>query len=204
MQKDRNILLSDLNLLIEAAAYDMQVRNSLIETGEMGKCAYHPTMKAVHDKNLKLLESFLIKYGWPIPSVHGRKAFEAAWLISIHAIEHPQQMIKARDTFKELLDQGEEIAHEYACLYDRIALYTGNKQIYGTQFWPSKTGWRLNNLDKIKNVERNRAQIGLVPLKQSQKWKEMENYEDRSGYIDDEEKIEVELKNWLIQVGWQN
>ncbi|MBY0281872.1 MAG: hypothetical protein K2W94_06900 [Alphaproteobacteria bacterium] len=127
----------DLHKLIRAAEYDLEVRAELIESGELEKPGYHPKMKAVHEENLKLLEDFLLKYDWPIPSAHGKKAFESAWFICIHAIEHPEQMIRGRDSIKKLLDNGEEVGHEYACIYDRIALYTNGTQKYGTQFWPN-------------------------------------------------------------------
>lgn len=79
---------SILNKLIRLAEYDLQVRAELVENKELTKFGYHPRMKKVHEDNLVYLQEFLSKYEWPQPSQHGKKAFEAAWFIAIHAIEH--------------------------------------------------------------------------------------------------------------------
>ena len=194
---------SELNKLIHATRYDIQVRTSLVASGELQKGGYHEQMQEVHENNLKLLEDFLTTYGWPIPSIHGREAFKATWLICIHAIGHPKSMIKGRDAIEKLLSSGEKVGHKYACLYDRIALYTGGKQKYGTQFWPSKKGWYLKNLENADKVEEYRAAIGMEPL--SKRWKEMENSTDESGYITktEEERRDQEFYAWLIKCGWR-
>lgn len=191
----------DLETLIQAAEYDLKVRKELIDAKELEGPGYHPRMKAVHEDNLRLLEDFLLKYGWPIPSIHGKEAFEAAWFICIHAIEHPEQMIKGRDAIKKLLDNKEDVGHEYSCLYDRIALYTSGKQKYGTQFWPSKNGWHLRGLEDAEKADEYRAEIGIEPL--SQRWKEMESYTDESGFVEDEEAREQEFEKWLQRAGWK-
>ncbi|MBY0462690.1 MAG: hypothetical protein K2Q34_05880 [Alphaproteobacteria bacterium] len=198
---NKNIPDRELEKLIQAAEHDMQVRASLIENGELQKFGYHPKMKAVHEENLVLLEDFISKYGWPIPSLHGKKAFESAWFICIHAIEHPKQMIQGRDSIKELLDKGEAVGHEYACIYDRIALYTDGRQKYGTQFWPSRKGWHLKGLEDAEKADEYRAQIGMESL--SQRWREMESYTDENGVIEDEEARDLEFEKWLEQAGWR-
>ncbi len=132
-----------------------------------------------------------------------KKAFEAAWLIAIHAIEHPEQMIEAKDKIKQLLDQGEQVAHEYACLFDRIALYSGGKQRYGTQFWPSTHGWHLKDLESNESsAEKYRTQIGMQSLKE--RWQEMAEYKDEPGVIDAEEeaKQNKSFEEFLQKSAW--
>lgn len=197
-----SIPVEELDKLIKAAEYDLQVRDSLVKSGELEKPGYNQRMKEVHEENLNLLKNFLLRYDWPIPSIHGKKGFEAAWLICIHAIEYPKKMIEGRNAIKELLDQGERVRYEYASLYDRIALYMGGKQRYGTQFWSSEKGWHLKNLEDAERVEEYRAKIGVEPL--SQKWKEMESYTDESGYAKNEKIRDQEFEEWAIRAGWRS
>lgn len=58
----------------------------------------------------------------------------------------------------EALENGEDVASAYARLVDRIALYEGRQQIYGTQFFPGPKGFYAKDLD---NVDKKRAEIGL-------------------------------------------
>jgi hypothetical protein len=193
---------AELEKIIQVSEYDAKVLNELKEKGEINSYSYHPKMKEIHDNNIRILEDFINRYGWPIPSVHGKKAFEAAWFISIHAIGHPEQMIRTRDKMKELLDQGEDVSYQYASLYDRIALFIGGKQKYGTQFWPSKYGWFLKSCDSSEEeIDREGLVIGLAPFKE-RKSEMTDFYEGGLVSADEEERQDREFNIWLQETGW--
>jgi hypothetical protein len=184
------------------AAYDLEIRAELVASNELSKFGYHPKMKEVHEDNLLFLEAFLSNYGWPKPSQCGKEAFEAAWFIAIHAIEKKKQMKEALLAVKELLDQGEDVAYEYASLYDRIARYGGGKQRYGTQLSPSKNGWQATDLEDYELADKYRIEMGLPTI--AEKIQGF-NDSDEPGIIDYEEAAEEQRKfeEWLENSEWR-
>jgi hypothetical protein len=191
---------SALNKLIELAAYDLQVRAELVKNNELSKFGYHPRMKKVHEDNLVYLKEFLSKYGWPRPSQHGKEAFEAAWFIAIHAIDHKQQMKEALKSIKVLLDEGEEVGYQYASIYDRIEIFEGRNQLYGTQLAPSKQGWYAFDLKDPDKVDDHRASIGLPTL--AEKIAEFTNSPE-PGFTEEEEEEQKKFEEWLKNSDWR-
>jgi hypothetical protein len=146
--------------LIDAAAHDMEVFVELEKTNTLFN-GYNPKMRLVHEQNAQLLEEFIMQYGWPLPLTFGKDVHEAAWLIAIHAISKPGMLKSTLQLLEQALQAGQPVAEEYAKLFDRIALYEGRKQYYGTQFFPSPMGWIARDLLDPENVDERRALLGL-------------------------------------------
>ncbi len=146
--------------LIDALAHDMKFRAELEEAGLLNE-GYHPQMRAIHEENAEFLEDFLDHYGWPYPSKYGKEIHEAAWMIAIHAISKPALLRKVLQILEEALKAGEPVANKYTKFYDRIALYEGHQQVYGTQFAPSPTGWVAWDLYDPEHVDERRKALGL-------------------------------------------
>jgi len=195
-----NTLEQDIQRIIDAAAYDMQVRAELEASGTLYD-GYHPTMREIHEKNAQLLEAFLEHYGWPIPSKFGAKAHEAAWLITIHAISKPFLLRRTLQILEQALQTGEPVAQEYAKLFDRIALYEGRQQNYGTQFFPSPTGWYARDLVDPEHVDERRAALGLSTFLEGKK----ECGAEEGGFMEAEalEKYDTGFLKFLKEVGWR-
>jgi hypothetical protein len=190
----------EISELIERANYDLQVREELVQKGELTKYGYHPKMQKIHEDNLLYLTKFLSRYGWPRPSKYGSEAFEAAWIISIHAIAKKEQMKEALIAIKALLDEGEKVAYQYACLYDRIALYEGRKQRYGTQLFPSQNGLQALDLEDQGQVDKYRTSLGLPCL--AEKIQEFVAGGEL-GYIENELEEKRKFEEWLQQSDWR-
>src|SRR4051812_6051319 len=79
--------------LHEALARDMKFLAELEQTGILHQ-GYHPHMRAIHEENAELLETFLQNDGWPYPSKCGHEMHETAWMIAIHAISKPALLKK--------------------------------------------------------------------------------------------------------------
>lgn len=194
-------ITTDCQKLIDAAAYDLQVLNELQSSGQLDQNMYHPRMRKVHEENGQLLEAFLEKYGWPLPSKCGPQAHEAAWFIAIHNIGHPPMLKNALRILKTALDAGEPVAQEYAKLFDRIALYEGRQQVYGTQFFPTPQGWHAENLVDPARVDERRAELGLSTFEQGK----IDCGAGEGGFTEAAALVEYE-KNWhafVKEVGWQ-
>jgi outer membrane protein OmpA-like peptidoglycan-associated protein len=82
--------------------------------------------------NLQFLKELLSKYGYPKISEVGKKSAKAAFLIIDHAD------LKTMKEFLPKLEQAykekEAIGDWYAMMYDRIQVYEGKLQKYGTQY----------------------------------------------------------------------
>ncbi len=158
-------------------------------------------MRECHEENANLLSRYVQKYGWLLPSKYGRKVHEAAWFIAIHAISKPEIVRQALNILNDALRKGEKVAGEYARLFDRIELYEGRQQIYGTQFFPSTKGFYARNLKDPINVDKRRSSIGLSTFLEGKK----ESGADKGGFItpEEEKNQEKQFIKFLKEVGWR-
>lgn len=187
--------------LVDAAAYDTQVRIELEKDGSLFT-GYHPKMRAVHEENAQKVEKFIVRYGWPMPSIWGTELHEAAWFIAIHAISKPQLLRKTLVLLEQALKNGEPVQNEYARLFDRIALYEGRKQRYGTQFFNNANGrWYARDLENPEQVDERRAAIGNMPSF-AENQKEVDEYA-KALPVQPPPMDEEFFLRFLREVGWQ-
>lgn len=163
--QDRNELLSQE--LVAMAETDLSVRDELIADGSLGSHGYHPRMEAVHIDNAARLAAIIEQYGWPGKSLVGEEGAWAAWLIAQHAIGNPPFMRHCLSLLKQAASNNEVIPWQTAMLEDRIRMYEGNPQIYGTQFEPSRDG-ELNPypIENPESVNDRRRAVGLNTLEE--------------------------------------
>lgn len=109
-------------------------------------------------------------------------------------------MKEALKSIKALLDIGEDVSYQYASLYDRIEIFEGNPQLYGTQLAPSKEGWYAFNLKEPDKVDDYRASIGLSTL--AEKIAEFTNSSE-PGFTEDEEEEHKKFEEWLKNSAWR-
>jgi len=186
--------------LINALKKDTEIREGLEKNGRIFK-GYDPEMRKCHEENAQLLENYIRKYGWPFPSKFGHEVHEAAWFIAIHAISKPKLLKQTLNILKEGLDKGEKVASEYAKLFDRIALYEGGKQVYGTHFFPSPNGFYARNLEDSANVDKRRASLGLSSFLEGK----IDVGADKGGFITEKEEKEHDesFTGFFKEVGWR-
>lgn len=146
-------------------AEDLQVRQELVESGELGG-SYVPRIEAVHSKNAQRLNKIVDEYGWPDEHMVGRDGAEAAWLVVQHAIGFPGLQRKCLSLMERSADGGSIPRWHAAYLEDRIAMFEGRPQRYGTQWLDDPHDgrtrpWTLEESDQINEL---RAQVGLGPL----------------------------------------
>jgi hypothetical protein len=119
-------------------------------------------MMNIDADNQKSIRLILNRYGWIEQSKIGTKAAEAFF----YSIQHSDTtlMIKWFPEFKRLADIGEADKVECAMMEDRLLMWKGEKQIYGTQatvfrddkkvaIWP---------IEDSKNVNERRKKIGFA------------------------------------------
>ena len=120
--------------LVSMAESDLSVREELITEGSLGGFGYHPRMEAVHQSNAARLREIIEQWGWPGKRLAGEDGARAAWLIAQHAIGEPSFMRRCLSLLKEAASKGEAALWQAAMLEDRIRMYEGRPQVYGTQF----------------------------------------------------------------------
>ncbi len=118
----------------------------------------------IDHQNQLVLAQILEIHGWPVQNVFGEKAALAAFLVTQHA-----QLAfgeKYLPLLQKAAENGEAPKTQLAFLIDRIRLYRGEPQLYGSQLRPNKQTGKLElyPLEDAANVEVRRADMGLETL----------------------------------------
>lgn len=184
--------------LVEMAVRDLEVRENLIARGVLND-GYHPEMEAIHVRNASRLKEILAEHGWPAPALVGQDGAESAWLIVQHAIGDSTFQRLCLKLLQDAAESGVAPPWQAAMLEDRIRMFEGKPQIYGTQLETDNNGTvRPYLLEDPARVEERRRKVGLEPLS-----KRLAR-EKPSPMPADPERFEREYQAWLRRVGWRS
>lgn len=187
--------------LVALAKGDLSVRDELVADGSLCSHGYHPRMEALHKDNAARLAAVIEQYGWPGISLVGEEGAWAAWLIAQHAISNPPFVRRCLSLLKQAASNNEIIQWQAAMLEDRVRMYEGKPQIYGTQFQPSKNG-ELNPypIENPESVNDRRLAVGLNTLEE--RTAELREQSAREN-IPMPTDLEEQYEKWLYSVGWR-
>ena len=189
--------------LIALARADYEMRQHLIDTGQLGN-GYNPEMRNVHLRNADALGHILTDIGYPTPAKVGDEASAAAWLIVQHAIECPSLMRSACTLLREAVESDEAEAIHLAYLSDRIAVYSGESQQYGTQFdWDAAGKMSPYAVDDVVAVDRRRTALGLRPLAKQTKAMRRQAAREKQSPPADWVQRQADFEAWRRRVGWE-
>jgi hypothetical protein len=150
--------------LIQAAVKDLETRARLAATGALFD-GYNPQMEAVHVENAALLAQAFDAMGWPGPAAVGEDGASAAFLILQHAIGAPDLQRRGLALMLEAIPQNQANLIDAAYLTDRIAVFEGRAQLFGTQMdWGEMGELGPAPIKDPETVDQRRADIGLPPL----------------------------------------
>jgi hypothetical protein len=146
-------------------AEDQRVRHELLESGELGG-SYVPRMEAVHIRNAGRLRQLIAEHGWPDEALAGKDGAEAAWIIVQHAIGEPEFQREMLRLLQACADAKRVPLWHAAYLEDRISMYEGRPQRYGTQSIDDPRDgrirpWKIAEPDRVNQL---RSEVGLGPL----------------------------------------
>ncbi|WP_394694727.1 DUF6624 domain-containing protein [Hyphobacterium sp.] len=161
--------------LLNLVSHDMYIR---LELGRLGQEAAPEderrqymisasrTMAAIDQRNREWLRGQVENHGWFSISGFGEDADQAAFLIVQHAdgdIAFQQEML---DLLLPLAASGETSVIGFSYLMDRVAVNTGERQLYGTQGWcTGPNSWEPREYEGSRqDVDGRRQAIGLQPL----------------------------------------
>jgi hypothetical protein len=149
--------------LIAMDDHDQSVRAELAADGSLFD-GYHPRMAALHDANAARLKAIVDEHGWPTEPLVGVDGAKAAHRIAQHSINHPAFMRECRALIDEAGARGEVPRSHFAYIDDRIRVYEGRRQKFGTQWKGGPHGLEPYPLEDPEHVDERRAELGLPSL----------------------------------------
>ena len=185
------------NQLLSLIDEDARVRNELAADGSLFD-GYHPRMEAVHRKNAVRLRTILEEYGWPGFDLVGEDGEEAAWRIVQHSIGEPDFMRNGLKLLKAAVENQQAPFWQIGYLEDRIRMFEGKLQLYGTQFDWDEQG-QMSPYPAIENLEQlneRRAEIGLPPFQPAPAPSDEKPPSDLKAR-------RLEMDEWARSVGWR-
>lgn len=186
--------------ILELAAEDTRVREELAKDGSLFN-AYHPRMEAVHRHNAARLRQIIAQHGWPGNSLVGADGAEAAWLIAQHAIGEPEFMRACLEHLRAAANRADAPAWMAAMLEDRIRMFEGKPQVYGTRLEPDNEGrLRCYVIENPEGVDERRTAVGLDPIAGRLARAQSNAHE----LPKNRERFEREYAAWLRRVGWRD
>jgi len=120
-------------------------------------------LEAVDKKDRTRLAEIIDKHGWPGKTLVGKEAASDAWLIVQHADADPAFQKRCLQLMKGL-PKGEVEPQDVAYLTDRVLVADKKKQLYGTQLRSDGGKFKPLPIEDEANVDKRRAEIGLMPL----------------------------------------
>jgi len=151
----------DVNLAMSA-----EIENALRVYGEGSGEAeeLRLRLKAINQKYFLRVEGIVRKYGWPKETQMGAAAVEGALLVVLSA--EPSEQRRILPVLLEQIQLLELRRGSIAEIEDRVLVYEGKPQKYGSQFYvDAESGVRrLYPIGDCENVEFLRRSVGLEPL----------------------------------------
>lgn len=181
---------------------DLALREKLIQSRQLSN-GYNEEMKELHNRNAKILGDIIDKIGYPTIDKVGKEANEATWLIIQHSIGQPEFMKKCAKLLEKAVSENKADPKSLAYLTDRIAVFEGKEQLYGTQFdWDEYGILSPNHFDDLTKVNERRKSIGLNTLEEQTEIIRKQAENEKQSPPTDLEKRKKEIEDWKRNVGW--
>lgn len=185
--------------LLALAREDDRVRERLAKGGSLF-AGYHPEMEELHRTNADHLRAIVNEIGWPGRSAVGEDGAHAAWQILQHAIGEPALMRGMLPAVQQAAADGEASKVDLAMLEDRIRVFEGRPQRYGTQVdWDEAGMWMvpMGTVEDPGSVDARRRAVGLEPMV----WRRPPPPDEEPP--EDVEARRREMDAWARRVGWR-
>lgn len=181
---------------------DLALRNQLLQLGQLEN-GYHEEMQQLHNKNAEILNKIMDSIGYPTIKKVGKAGNEAAWLIIQHAIGQPEFMKKSAKLLANAVRKKQGNPIHLAYLTDRIAVFQGKMQIFGTQFdWDENGVMRPQPFDDLVKVNQRRKSVGLNQLEEQITIMRQRIKNENQTPPADFEQRKQEMDEWKKSVGW--
>ena len=122
--------------------------------------------------NQKKLKQIFDEVGFPSKTMVGELGMISVFLIIQHSDLDKEFQNSQLKNVEEAVRKGDIKGPHYAYLFDRIMINSGKKQLYGTQFSYedlSNGEVTLAPVEDIKNLNKRRREIGMMPIENYKK-----------------------------------
>ena len=186
--------------LPELLKEDFALRKKLLVDGKLFG-GYNSEMEALHNRNGAILERLLSEHGWPNLERDGEAIQQAAWYIVMHSISMPplQRMVLGL-----LMSDSHGLPPTHiAMLEDRVLIYSGKRQLYGTQMDMNAEGVLIPSpIEDEDHVDERRAVVGFPRLASAlAQAREKEQHEGEVVNYDFADYWKGRFA-WMLRVGW--
>ena len=147
---------------------DPALRQELLELSEADQAERTGEVSGNNDaERTDRLKEIIGEYGWPTRRMVGEDGASAAWLIAQHSDQDLEFQRQALELMCAAALAGEADVTELAYLVDRVAVNSGEPQVYGTQVGSCEEGLAVPEpIADEAHVDERRAQAGLDPLEE--------------------------------------
>jgi hypothetical protein len=145
--------------LLERADRDQAARSSLGPHGSHDE--WQQIVAPVDDANTAWLRGVVTAHGWPGHALAGEDGAHAAWLLVQHAPLDFQE--ECLPLLEEAVAGGDASPRDLAYLRDRVLMFRGEPQIYGTQYMVKDGVLELWTVRDPEGLDERRAALGLEP-----------------------------------------
>ncbi len=152
--------------LLDMEARGQALRAQLSAAGELTE-RHHQRLEELNRANASRLRQIIAVFGWPGTSLVGERGAQAAWRIAMHAVAEPEFMRQCRDLIDAASERQDVPRWQFAILDDRIRVYEGRPQRYGTQLRHGPQGLEPHPIEDESRVNSMRMQAGLPPIAQT-------------------------------------
>lgn len=162
IQPDYSFLRKELEEIYEIDQNIREVDFDTIATRE-ASIAFSKRMMTVDSANQLRVLPLLEQYGWLPKSKIGYKAASAIFLVVQHS--SLETIEKHLPQMEALAKQGEASTTDAATMRDRLLMFQGKKQIYGTQAssWVRAEGGQVVwPIQDVENVNKRRREVGFT------------------------------------------
>ena len=122
------------------------------------------TMNEKDSINLIKVKAILDQYGWLGSDIVGGQGNQTIFLVIQHADLRTQE--KYLPMMQEAVRHGKAKGSHLALLIDRVEMYNGRPQIYGSQLNGENGKYKFYPILDEANVNKRRAEVGLEPLEE--------------------------------------
>lgn len=142
---------------------DQRIRNEARQAGPNRPSREALTeMRRIDAANSLWLTELTERIGWPGRSLVGEDGANAAWLLAQHAdLGDQRRFIKL---LRAAVEAGQASARDLAYLEDRVRVFSGQPQLYGTQFRYDQGELKPEPIEDPEHLDERRAAVGLGPF----------------------------------------
>ena len=153
---------------LEKALLDMEARDQACATNSLPLARlnekYHPRLEELHRANASRLRQIIAVFGWPGIALVGEKGAQSGVAHRNAFHREPSFMRQCRDLIDRASDAGDAPRWQFAIIDDRIRVYEGRPQRYGTQLRMGPNGLEPHPIENESRVNSMRMQAGLPPF----------------------------------------